>query len=204
MVVGESYTINYTVRNVGHEEASASTTGIIINGVRVYNDPVPALSPYNSYTNTVGPFNLENPPAPDSIEVCADIDDYVFEKRESNNCMADVFALPNLVITSFPPGEWVDPYGNPDPTGSWKRVNLTYMVENCGDAATPHECWTELAKTGGSGSDWSCVDPIPVPVLDVGENVTHTVGPIVVTGDGNNGVRVCVDYNNTIVENGEG
>jgi len=129
VVPGVNYTITYTVWNVGRETAGASTTGIIINGVRVYDDPVPALDPGESYTNTVGPFNLTNPPAPDSIEVCADVDDVIWECKcpysEENNCRENHFGAPDLVISYFmwdSDGE-VEPYGDADGLvdESWKR-----------------------------------------------------------------------------------
>ncbi len=68
------------------------------------------------------------------------------------------FGLPDLVITDVH-GDWIDL--------SWKTYNLIYTVKNVGDVATPHECWTNFIEANGN---WpcSCVDPVPIPVLDVG------------------------------------
>lgn len=103
-------------------------------------------------------------------------------------------ALPDLVIID-PHGEWIDL--------SWKTYSIIYTVKNVGDAATPHECWTNFTEVDGKWGDCDCVDPVPVPVLDVGENVTHTVGPFVMGGS-SDCIEVCADYNNTIVEKNEG
>ena len=103
-----------------------------------------------------------------------------------------VIPLPDLVITDVH-ADWTEP--------SWKRYNTIYTVKNVGDVATPHECWTNFTEVNGH---WpcSCVDPVPIPVLDVGEEVTHTVGPFVMGGD-SDCVEVYADYNNTIVEKNE-
>jgi hypothetical protein len=102
------------------------------------------------------------------------------------------FGLPDLVITDVH-ADWVQP--------SWKRYNTIYTVKNVGDVAIPHECWTNFIEVNGN---WpcSCVDPVPIPVLDVGDEVTHTVGPFVM-GDDSDCVEVYADYNNTIVEKNE-
>lgn len=101
------------------------------------------------------------------------------------------FGLPDLGISDLHEG-WI--------SLSWKTYNLIYTVKNVGDVATPHECWTNFTEVNGH---WpcSCVDPVPIPVLDVGESVTHTVGPVVY-GD-SDCVEVYADYNNTIVEKNE-
>jgi len=167
VVPGVNYTVTYTVWNIGYEMAGASTTGIIINGVRTYDDPVPALDPFESYTNTVGPFDLTNPPAPDRIEVCADIDNEVYEDgSEDNNCRENHFGGPDLVITDAH-GEWVDP--------SWKTYNVTYTVKNIGDV-TSNASETKIILEDAEHSE-ICNVTVSVPELEVGESYTDTVGP---------------------------
>ena len=192
IVEGVNYTINYTVTNTG-DPAGASDTGIYINGAWVEDDPVGALPASASYTSTVGPFTVTGPGGIDTVKVCADDNHVVMESNEDNNCEEDTFCGPNLDITAFW-REWVDL--------SWKRYNLSYTVKNAGQIATPYKCWTNLTEVKyGVWTD--VVDPVPVPVLDVGESVTHTVGPFVMGGSSAICVQVFADYNHTIYENHE-
>ena len=89
-----TYTVTYTVENIGGDGAGASTTSITIDGVEVATDPVPALPAGENYTGTVGPFTLsgEN----DTIEVCSDIADVVDELDELNNCLENVLEFPDM------------------------------------------------------------------------------------------------------------
>lgn len=82
-----TFTVTYTVANVGDGDAGASDTTIYIDGTAVMEDHVPALAAAGeSYTNTVGPFDC---PCGTTITVtvCADNDDVVEECNEENNCM---------------------------------------------------------------------------------------------------------------------
>ena len=192
IVEGVSYTINYTVTNTG-DPAGASDTGIYINGAWVQDDSVGPLPASASYSSTLGPFSVTGPNGIDTVKVCADDNHVVMESNEDNNCEEDTFCGPNLQITAFW-REWVDL--------SWKRYNLSYTVKNAGQIATPYKCWTNLSEVKyGVWTD--VVDPVPVPVLDVGESVTHTVGPFVKGGSPAICVRVFADYNHTIYENHE-
>jgi hypothetical protein len=83
----KTYSITYTVKNVGTAAAGASTTSIQIDGTEVATDPVPALAIDATYTNTVGPFVISGDD--DTINVCADIGNVVEESDETNNCLAN-------------------------------------------------------------------------------------------------------------------
>lgn len=98
----KTYNIIYTVANTGSGDASASTTSVTIDGANVVNDAVPALSPGESHTATLGPFTMTDDS--DTIEVCADMDDVVAESNEENNCMENRFEYPVPVPVLTPPG----------------------------------------------------------------------------------------------------
>ena len=91
----KTYNILYTVTNTGSGDAGASTTSITIDGVNAATDAVPALSPGESHTATLGPFTMTGDS--DTIEVCADMYDVVSESSEENNCkrLSGFFILPS-------------------------------------------------------------------------------------------------------------
>jgi len=80
-----TFTVTYTVCNIGEEDAGASTTNIYIADVEVATDPVSALSAGECYTNTVGPFDCPCGTTV-SVKVCADDKEIVTESDEKNNC----------------------------------------------------------------------------------------------------------------------
>jgi len=91
-----SFTVNYTVTNIGDAEAGSSTTTIYIDGVSSLEDPVPALAAGESYTNTVGSFGCPCGTTL-NVTVCADTNDGVEESNETNNCMTNEFeCLPHV------------------------------------------------------------------------------------------------------------
>ena len=55
----KTYSIAYTVANTGSGNAGASTTSITIDGANAATDAVPALSPGESHTATLGPFTID-------------------------------------------------------------------------------------------------------------------------------------------------
>jgi parallel beta-helix repeat protein len=85
----DTYTITYTVANIGTADANASNISIKIDGVEVAVDSVGTLAPDESYTSTIGPFTMsgEN----DMIVVCADRESAVIESDEGNNCLEKTF-----------------------------------------------------------------------------------------------------------------
>ena len=98
----KTYNIAYTVVNTGSGDAGASTTAITIDGANAATDAVPALSPGESHTATLGPFTMTDDS--DTIEVCADMDDVVSESNEENNCKENRFEHPVPVPVLTPPG----------------------------------------------------------------------------------------------------
>ena len=59
IVVGaKTYNIADTVANTGSGDSGASTTLITIDGVNAATEAVPALSPGESHTATLGPFTI--------------------------------------------------------------------------------------------------------------------------------------------------
>ena len=81
-----TFTVNYTVTNIGDGPAGASNTTIYIDSVNVLEDPVPALASGDSFTNTVGPFECPCGTTL-NVTVCADNGNVVEESDETNNCL---------------------------------------------------------------------------------------------------------------------
>lgn len=104
---GKAYTITYTVKNNGDENAAASTTAILINGVEVATDSVPELASGESHSNTLGPFTLQG--YCDTIAVCADSKDKVSESNEGNNCKGTTFCRPGPLTSAEVPA--LTPFG---------------------------------------------------------------------------------------------
>jgi uncharacterized repeat protein (TIGR01451 family) len=95
-----TFTVTYTVANVGDGDAGESNTTIFIDGVPKKEDPVPALAAGESCTNTVGPFDCPCG-ATLSITVCADNENVVEECNEENNCLSNELVcsgIPDLVV----------------------------------------------------------------------------------------------------------
>ena len=89
-----TYSITYTVKNNGSMDADASTTSTKIDGTGVVTEPVPALAIGESHTSTVGPFTLSGDN--DTIEVCADSGNVIYELDETNNCLSNLFEAPSI------------------------------------------------------------------------------------------------------------
>ena len=89
-----AYSITYTVKNNGSMAADASTTSTRIDGTEVATEPVPALAIGESHTSTVGPFTLSDDN--DTIEVCADSGNVIYELDETNNCLSNLFEAPSI------------------------------------------------------------------------------------------------------------
>ena len=100
---GDTFTVTYTVQNIGDGDAGASNTTIYIKGTPVMEDPVFALAACATYTNTAGPFDC---PCGTTviITVCADIDNTVNEGDETNNCLENELECP--------PCGAIESYGN--------------------------------------------------------------------------------------------
>ena len=186
-VTSSTYTITYTVTNIGDVAAGSSITSIKIDGSEVATDSVGGLASGASHTKTLGPYSLSG--TTDTILVCADRNNAVTEINENNNCFENIFGGPDYIITSFD-GVWLD--------HSKKTYNLIYTVENVGDANAPAECRTSFAELNG---EWSgCIDPVNVPALSVGSTMTHTVGPFIM-GEPDDWLEAWVNYEHVFAEN---
>ena len=185
-----TFTVNYTVCNIGEGDAGASNTTITIDSVDVLEDPVPALASGECYTNTVESFDC---PCGTTvvIKVCADNENIVDESDETNNCLVNELECqpcpkPDLNITGKSE-EWVD-LAN-------KAYNVTYTV-----------CNLEEGDAGASNTtitiDGADVLEDPVPALAAGENYMNTVGPFTMSGN-NDIIKVCADNDNTVIESNE-
>ena len=84
-----TFTVTYTVANVGDGDAGASNTTLFIDGVPVMEDPVPVLAAGASHTATVGPFDCPCGATTLNITVCADNENVVEECNEENNCLSN-------------------------------------------------------------------------------------------------------------------
>jgi len=89
-----TYNITYTVKKNRSMAADASTTSIKIDGTEIATDPVPTLAIGESHTSTVGPFTLSGDN--DTIEVCADSGNVIYELDETNNCLSNLFEAPSI------------------------------------------------------------------------------------------------------------
>ena len=167
--------VTYTVKNIGDAPVNTSNTSVIINGAEKATDSVPTLEPEQSYSTTVGPFNLTG--AYDSIKVCADSEDAVMESNETNNCLKTEFAVPDLIITDYS-ASWVNSEN--------KTYNVTYTVKNVGNGdATPSTTLISDGYTDKYGS---------VGALKIDESYTNTIGPFNwVPGDDHAYITIQVD-----------
>ncbi len=179
-------TVTYTVANIGEGDAGASNTTITVDGVSV-EDPAPALSAGESYTNTVGPF-----PCPCGrtvrVEVCADNDNEVEESNETNNCEVNEYECPpcpkpDLVVNksvSVKDGVFI----------------VSYTVSNIGE--------------GSAGNSTTCMlidgEPVqsqPCPALGSGESYSSTFEPEECPCNAILNVTVCADCEDVVEESNE-
>jgi subtilase family serine protease len=190
-----SFTVTYTVMNIGECNASASNTTIYINDIEQMKDPVGELAAGKDYTSTVGPFSCA-PRTTLKITVKADGDNEVVECEECNNWkINDEFKCPapDLVIT-----EKTEVINSSDCT-----FMVRYTVENIGNC-------TANASDTTIWIDGVNVLEDPVGELAAGYSYPSTVGPfscepcttlnITVEADNNDDVTECNESNN-VMEN---
>ena len=185
-----TFTVNYTVKNIGGGDAGASSTTIYIDGVNVLEDTVPALAAGASYTDTVGSFDCPCGLTL-NVTVCADNGNIVDESDEGNNCLTNEFACPpcpepDLNIT--------DKFETLLPDGTF-TVNYTVKNIGGGDAGASN---TTIYIDGVSKKEDS------VPALAAGASYTNTVGPFECTCNQTLNVTVCADNNDMVDESDEG
>jgi nitrous oxidase accessory protein NosD len=185
-----TFTVNYTVANVGGGDAGASNTTIYVDGIPVKKDAVPALAAGANYTNTVGPFDCPCGTTV-NVTVCADNDDVVDESDETNNCMENELECtpcptPDLKVTQKSE-TWVSEED--------KTYTVTYTVKNIGGASAG-------ASTTSIKMDGTEKATDAVPELAIGASHTATLGPFTMSGDSDT-IRVCADKDNAVSESDE-
>lgn len=180
-----TFNVTYTVKNIGNGSANSSTTNIsVVN----YDDPVPALSPGESYTNTVGPFGGtfdESNHYYVAINICADCYDTVTESDETNNCVTDGIGIPHLNI-SIESVDWMDELN--------KAYNISYDVRNSGGAASTNVTRAYVYIDGNTNA--SATDEVgimPKPPIDNLTGVCGSFGPFTMTGTSDT-IKVCIEW----------
>ena len=184
-VNGNTYTVTYTIANIGNASAIASTTSLYVDGVHVANNSVGALAAGENHTATftdVRTMSDNN----DTIVVCADNTNNVSECNEDNNCLENVLesqGMPDLVIREKYE-EWVNQ--------AEKTYNITYTVCNNGTAAAGK------SNTTISIDNKEVMEDV-VDALAVGQCYTNTVGPYTMTGN-RDLIVVCANKKNEVEE----
>ena len=187
--VTDTFTVTYTVENIGGANAAASTTSIT-DGTATLTDSVGTLAAGATHTNTVGPFDCPCGTTV-TVTVCADMDNVVDESDETDNCMTngcacDPCPLPDLDVTDKHE-EWVDQLAG--------TYNIVYTVTNIGGAGAG-------TSTTSIAIDGSEVATDSVPALTPGATHTATLGPYTVSGDFDT-IEVCADMDDVVAESNE-
>lgn len=187
-VGASSYTITYTVCNVGSASANAGHAGVYINGPLVGTFSYPALGASTCDSpRTVGPYTI-GAGGIDTIVVCADIHNTTGEINEHNNCTENRFGGPDLILYDFEPAIWVDQ--------SYKRYNLNYTIKNVGDSAS-QPTRVNISELGAE--KWWWIDNT-VPALNPGDTWSNEVGPFVLGGTTDH-LQAFVNDNHAFPEN---
>ena len=194
----DTYTVRYTVTNLGALTSVATTTSIKIDGHEVATDPVGPLASGQSHTRSnLGPFPV-NTSVPvngagyiDNVTVCADKNNVeTRDTNEANDCMWNIFGGPDLVITQI---DWT--WDAPQ-----KDFTLHYTVINNGNNVAAANT---LSATLMDGSHQDvCTKTVTVPQLIEGTSTSFDVGPFTMPGD-HCFIDSTVDCNNVVPENDE-
>ncbi|MCL0075935.1 hypothetical protein M1O17_03610 [Dehalococcoidia bacterium] len=193
VVVGESYFVEFTIKNQGGAEADPSIASIVIDGIEVERVELGRLRADNRARREVGPFYYTLPG--DTITVIADKCDLVAEADEENNSVTITRGKVPLPPVAAEPGAdlivtevfttWVE--------GGY---TVTFTVKNIGDA--------EAAESTASIT----IDGVEVATVEVDsiggkEDITpDAVGPFTLTGPSDT-VKVSADRNDDVVEASE-
>jgi hypothetical protein len=173
-------TIYYKIKNTGDKTAGASNTSLTVDGVLMALDSVSSLGSGATATGSFNyTWNCTN--TNDTIEVCADYTDDVDEYSDSNNCRAETWTCPDLMITDV----WF--------------VNNTiiyYKITNNGD------------KTAGTSSTSLTVDGVfkaldSVASLEHGAERTESFNYTWNCTNPSDMIEVCADYTDGVAEGNE-
>ena len=172
-----TYTVQYTVKNVGNATAGESKTGLKLDEMVVSKDPVPALKPCEDHTATFA-WTHECAQGTDNITVCADIDGDVDEWNETNNCKEnEIRCKPDLVITEK----------KEDFVGDGK-YKVTYTIKNKGNATALKGHSTRLYVDGQAKE----CKAVPVDLKPC-ESYTDTFTAVIECTPPKDTIKVCAD-----------
>ncbi|HJH27880.1 MAG TPA: hypothetical protein C5S37_14220, partial [Methanophagales archaeon] len=181
-----TFTVTYTVANVGDGDAGASNTTIFIDGVPKKEDPVPALAAGASHTATVGPFDCPCGTTL-NVTVCADNENVVEECNETNNCLENELVCPGIPDLVVEKSVTFDEDGN-------FIVSYTVTNQGCGPAGESTTC---KFVDGELKESQTC------PALGSGESYSGTFEPEPCPCNETLNVTVCADNENVVAESDE-
>lgn len=203
-VVNETFNINFTVENIGSEEASESNASICVEystGIAMLNYSVKPLAPGENKTITVGPFSC---PCRD-IKICADRYDALAEFNDTNNCFEtrSPCPLPNLGPSKY--GSFTDERGKHPELCEFNSddgtFNIYYRIFNNDPNESPASTATiNITTIANNGSVVSCdVVNDSIPPLSGGYKL-RTLGPFPYLCNHTVNVTICADGYNEILE----
>ena len=191
LAVDGTFTVTYTVTNIGGGNAGASTTSITTSDGQSASDSVPAVAAGDSYTSTVSGFNCTCDTTI-TVTVCADFRSVVDESNETNNCLSNELVCPvykpDLVITNV----WFELLREGKKANSYY---IWYNITNNGDAEAGRSV-SNLTVDGNLTRKRDGVKP-----LAAGETRTEYFRYRSATPP--NAIMVCADYDNNIEESDE-
>ena len=185
-----NYTVRYTIKNIGNATALAchNTSLHCDGGVPICIDHVPLnLTPCQTYTAT---FNctISCTRPMDNISVKADYNGTIQELNESNNWYNNTWTCkPDLIIKD----KWEKEVNE-------THYNVTYVIENIGNATAPPGHNTTLFVDG------NLIENMTMPnALKPCDKYTATFTTAINCTPDFDNVTVCADYNNTVPESNE-
>ncbi|MEA2051601.1 MAG: CARDB domain-containing protein, partial [Euryarchaeota archaeon] len=185
-ISNSTFTVNYTLTNIGIVRANESTTCKYLDSVLMESQSCPALDPSESHNGT---FDPEPCPCGSifNVSVCADNNNAVNESDETNNCEVSIVECPpckpDLVV---------------EKTVTLEDGNFTvnYTVTNIG-IDTAEESTTCKYLDGERKESQAC------PPLGPGESYDGTFLPESCPCGATLNVTVCADNDNDVDESDE-
>ncbi|MFC2059551.1 CARDB domain-containing protein [Chloroflexota bacterium] len=191
VVTGESYTVHYTVKNIGSAIAPAGhDTDLRVHGETMAQKTVPvALAPGESHSDNFS-MVITLYDGWDSVSVRADANEEVEELEETGNVLVNTIAwppAPDLRVSKYE--EWVVESEN---------YTVHYTVNNRGNAQAPagHDVSLEV--------DGTSIETKVIPVsLGPGQSYSGIFTTVITLSDDVDKVKVCADINGDIGESRE-
>jgi len=188
----QTYTVHYTLENVGDKTASAGhDVQLTVDDVAVESQEIGVeLAPGATYT---GEFTkvITLSDDLDYVEVCADAKGDVEESDEGKNCLPNEIHVPPIanLIVNIPDPEWLV-YG--------QSYFVRYVIRNIGNdtAAAGHDASLEV---DGAILEWQQVPAALAP----GASYSGVFARLVPLSDGRDEVTVCADVNGKVAERNE-